>query len=240
VACAVIRQGFSEYGIEPAELLEEGHVFTRHFRPEEASRVSPVGLQALVAAANQVESFRPGFPSAVTRHHLARDMQAQQQVGAHNESQVAGQVPGLVPYEMNTDPASNDRQDMRSPWQMYTHHNSEAIRNSLVGPHVPVAVGDQVQSNALGLQADIPQQQLPSATLGVAASDQQVCIEPIQLLSDIETRWPQGRRILPYPAHHGDEACVYESYHDGIVSNQEMMMPGQDGHFWSLDWDDIQ
>lgn len=80
VACATIRQGFSEYDIDPAELFEEGHVFSRHFRAVEASQDSSAGLQALVAAADQVQANNPGLDADLPQYHPEGEMRSQQQL----------------------------------------------------------------------------------------------------------------------------------------------------------------
>jgi hypothetical protein len=113
-ACAAIRQEFSKSGINTAELLEEGHVFSRHFRAEEASRDSPTGLQVLVAAAGQVEACHSGSTSSVSQHQSTRDTQAQQQLGARNEGLITGQVLGSMPYDL---PHSSSETDLGVPFQ---------------------------------------------------------------------------------------------------------------------------
>jgi hypothetical protein len=101
VACAVIHQGFSEDGVEPAELLEEGHVFSRHFKAEEAPRGSPAGLQMLADAADRMAPSRRGSTPGVAQDKSTRDtqarqaqqaQQAQKQLTARNEGPVPGQM----------------------------------------------------------------------------------------------------------------------------------------------------
>lgn len=98
VACEVIRQGFLEYDIESAELLEDGHVFSRHFRAEKASRDSSTGMQALIDAAARVEMCCQGSTTRVAQYHSTQDTQARQQLGAPDEGLSTGQVHGFESY----------------------------------------------------------------------------------------------------------------------------------------------
>lgn len=148
VACAVIRQGFLEYGIESAELLEEGHVFTRHFKAEAAPRNSPAGLEVLAAAIDQVESSRPESGPNVGQDQSTRDTQAQRQLRARDEGLIAGQVLGLPPTEPRPAPPVTFGQ--QAPWQMHTNGSSPATPGAPAGAHVPFAAAGQVQTHEPG------------------------------------------------------------------------------------------
>ncbi|GAB7336569.1 hypothetical protein MBLNU13_g09838t1 [Cladosporium sp. NU13] len=159
VACAVIRQGFLEYGIELDELSEAGHVFTRHFKAEAASRNSPAGLQVLAAAANQVESSRPESGPNVDHNQSTLDTQAQRQIRARDEGPIAGQVARLPPAEARQTPPGTSGQ--QASWQVHRNH----------GPYgrVPAVANSQPTENQLQYQpraADLP----PPAVTGVAGA----------------------------------------------------------------------
>jgi hypothetical protein len=164
--------------------------------------------------------------------------QAEQQLRAREEGPVAGQVPRLASNEMGFTPAATYGQDMEFAWQNYANHDPDAIQDAPAGPQASIATADQVQPNVSGSRAEISEQHLPGATPNMAASDQQLCLEPMQMLSDIGTSWPHGT-IPPHPALNSVEDPIYGFHQDGMVTNQDLMMPGPDGHFWSLDWDDI-
>lgn len=120
VACAAIRLEFSKHDIDPAELLEEGHVFTRHFKP--------AGLEVLAAAADHVRLSRPGSASGVTQDRSTQATQAQPQLRAMNKGTNTGQV--QIPESCDTGlvPTAMYGKAMNSPWrtnwpqQTATHH----------------------------------------------------------------------------------------------------------------------
>jgi hypothetical protein len=166
------------------------------------------------------------------------DAQVQRQLRARNDGPIVGHLPTLASNEMSFTPAATDGQDMEFAWQNYANHDPDAIQDAPAGPQASIATADQVQPNVSGSRAEISEQHLPGATPNMAASDQQLCLEPMQMLSDIGTSWPHGT-IPPHPALNSVEDPIYGFHQDGMVTNQDMMMPGPDGHFWSLDWDDI-
>lgn len=98
IACQLIREGFSEYGADPAELQAEGHVFSRHFKPSENCHDPATGLHALVAAADQARSDCHGYEVTVPPPHSAaiEDVQARGRLD-HSEIQRSnGIVPAVV------------------------------------------------------------------------------------------------------------------------------------------------
>lgn len=148
VACAFIRQGFEEYGIELDELVEEGHVFTRHFKAEAAPRNSPAGLEVLAAAIDQVESSRPESGPNVGHNQSTRDTQAHRQTRARDEGLIAGQETGLPPTEATPAPPATSNQ--QASWQMYTNGRSPATSGAPAGAHVPFAAAGQAQVHQPG------------------------------------------------------------------------------------------
>jgi hypothetical protein len=108
VACAAIRLEFSKHDINPAELLEEGHVFTRHFKP--------AGLEMLAVAADHVRLSRPGSASGVGQDRSTRDTQSQPRLDARSKVTNTGHVQTSGSCEAAPVPTAMYEQATHSSW----------------------------------------------------------------------------------------------------------------------------
>lgn len=121
---------------------------------EEPSRDEATGLQALVAAADQVETCISGPASSAAQHQATRDTQTQQQLREGNEGPIAGQVAGLPPSEARLASGATHGQDAQSAWQMNGNRNpnepAAAVANSQPPKNQP-----QRQPSAAGLLSPV-------------------------------------------------------------------------------------
>jgi hypothetical protein len=97
MACDIVRQGFTQ--AESAELLEQGHIFSKHFRVD-SPRNSP--------AADQVQANVSGIAGDIPHHQLAEEMRSKQQlpdatVGMTAINQQFRQQPMLPHWQSTTE-----------------------------------------------------------------------------------------------------------------------------------------
>ena len=141
---------------------------TEDFEAERLCRDEATGLQALVVAADRIESYTPPHASIAAQRRPTRDAQAQQQTRARDEGLIAGQVPGLPPTQAGAVPPVTFGQ--QAPWQMHTNGRSPATSGAPAGAHRPFEAAGQMQAHDSGSTSGNSQHGLAIGTQAQAQS----------------------------------------------------------------------